>query len=192
MAARILTALTLAVVTGTAYADLESDFAVGTDGAGKLKFEFNFDSIEPLVFNAANNLWISDAPGFANLDVDEPDEVFFTLPSNAFITIEILAVDAGFRVLDPEFDSFTQTPFEATVTSFDLGSPDFDDHPFWTVLLSEWDGVTTSFDVTLRAVDSGAGLLASDPVTATFTIPSPGVVAVLAAGGLLASRRRRA
>jgi hypothetical protein len=192
MTARTLTALTLAVVTGTAYADLESDFAVGTDGAGKLKFEFNFDSIEPLVFNAANNVWISDEPGFANLDVDEPDEGFFVLPSNAFITIEILSVDAGFRVLDPEFDSFTQTAIEATVTSFDLGSPDFDDHPFWAVLLSEWDGVTTSFDVTLRAVDSGAGLLASDPVTATFVIPSPGVVSVLAAGGLLASRRRRA
>ncbi len=183
--------VSLGLIAGVASADLESDFAVGTDGAGKLKFEFNFGSIEPLPFNDGPNVWIGDEPGFANLDVDEPDEGFFTLPSSAFISIEILSTDPGFRVVDPLFDPFSQTIEDATVSSFDLGSPDFDDHPFWVVQLSEWDGVTTDFNVTLRAVDSGAGLMASDPITVTFTIPTPASAGLLAMGGLMVARRRR-
>ncbi len=182
----------LACSSTVAIADLESDFAVGVDSNGQLKFEFNFDSIEPLPFNSAANAWFGDEPGFANLDEDEPLEDFFMLPSSAFISIEVLATDSGFRVLDPLFDPFTQTIEGGTVSSFDLGSPDFDDHPFWAVQLSEWDGVTTAFDVTLRAVDSGAGLAPSDPITVTFTIPTPGAASVLGLALLPALRRRRA
>ena len=186
-----MTVAAIGLLAGVASADLESDFAVGTDGAGKLMFEFNFGYIAPLPYNDDASVLIGDETGFANHDYDEPDEGFFTLPSNAFISIEILSVDAGFRVVDPLFDPFTQTIEEATVSSFDLGSPDFDDHPFWVVQLSEWDGVTTDFDLTLRAVDSGSGLVASDPVTVTFSIPTPASAGVLALGGLAAARRCR-
>lgn len=192
MGMRVLSALVVASLAGSAFADLESDFGVGRSANGQLKFEFNFASVEPLRWNSNAQAWVGDEPGFANIDEDEPDEDFFMLPSNAFISIEILSADAGFRVVDPEWDSFTQSIFDATVSEFDLGAPDFDDHPFWVVLLSEWDGVTTEYSVTFRAVDNGtAGLQPSEPVTVTFVIPSPGAAGTLALAGLLAARRRR-
>lgn len=179
----------IGVVTcaGVCAAQDELDFVIGTDGAGMLAMEGG--TAEPMVFNDDFNIWIAEEPGFTNLVMDEPNEGFFTLPGSSFITIEILSTDPGLRVLDPLFDPFSQSVEDATITMLELGSPAFDDHPFWAVQLSEWDGVTTEFDVTVRAVDSGSGLAASAPSSLTLTIPAPASASVLGLG-LVGLRRR--
>lgn len=184
----------LGMVAGTASAQHghEGDVRIAWDGIDQIMTEFDSSVLQPLAFESSAGVWIADEPGFMSLDADEPDEGLFVLPNDSFISIEVLSTTPGIRVLDPLFDPFTQTIEEATITNFDLGAPAFDDHPFWVVQLSEWDGVTTEFDVTLQVHDSGAsGLAASEPVTVTFTIPTPAGASVFACGGLMMMRRRR-
>lgn len=198
----ILVAGAAIIAAPAAFADLEDDFAIGFTGStGNLAVEFNFDEIAPLSFvtTAGFTGWISDDPGFANIVEDEADEDFFALagPSslgNANIAIRIVSVDPGFRVVDPlGFDPFSGVPFGYVNPGefFTLGAPNFDDHPFWTVDVNDWDGSTLEFGVSFQVIDLNGIYGDSDVYTATFAIPSPSAVGLLGLAGLAASRRRR-
>ena len=196
MSVRNLAVLAGAAVAFPAVADLESDFAVGVTGAGQLAVEFNFASVEPIAnfitgggLNGDFTGWFSDEPGFANLDVDEPDEDFFTLGAGADISVMVISVEGPFRIYDPSFDSVV-----APGGMFSLGTPDFDDHPFWTVdsTAPSFDANDFDYDVSFKLVDLGTtGYADSDTITVTFTrVPAPGTAGVLALAGLGLRRRR--
>ncbi|TVQ60852.1 MAG: hypothetical protein EA378_10535 [Phycisphaerales bacterium] len=185
-----------------AFADLEDDFAIGFTGStGNLAVEFNFDEIAPLSFvsTAGFTGWISDDPGFANIVEDEADEDFFALagPSSlgqANIAIRIVSVDPGFRVVDPlGFNPISGEPvgYVNPGEFFTLGVPNFDDHPFWTVDVNDWDGSTLEFGVSFQVIDLNEVYGDSEVYSAVFAIPSPGTSGLIALAGLVATRRRR-
>ncbi|MGP1272808.1 MAG: hypothetical protein ACTS22_05700 [Phycisphaerales bacterium] len=208
---KLILAAAAAALPGTAAADLESDFGVAWDGTGQLKVEFNFASIEPIagfVTNGGANGdftgWFSDEPGFANFEVDEPDEGLFVVPDGTVVGFELLSVQAPFRVYDPFFDAVVPVggTFELGSVSRDPGTgaviSGFDDHPWWTVDSTDpaYDENVFDYTITFRLFDARtdgvAPLAATDPITVTFTrIPTPGAAAVLGLAGLASLRRRR-
>jgi|GEM_PF-899845 len=194
--------IALVAAVGVAHADLGSDFAVGFNlSTGQLAVEFNFDDIEPLSFITTSGFtgWIADDPGFANIVDDEADEDFYALTGpnslgTASIAVRIVSVDPGFRVVDPlGFDPFTGVPLGYVNPGefFTLGEPDFDDHPFWTVDINDWDGLTQTFAVSFQIIDLNGVYSDSDVYTVQFAIPTPGASALLALAAISAARRRR-
>lgn len=170
------------------------DIEVGVDGAGKLKVEFA-DAYElPLLDSPILNGWGSDDPGFGNLEADEPDEDLFVLDPDANIEVEFVSGDDALNMwIPPFFGEILDTPGER----WDLGGSVFDVHPFWHIDSDDpaFDPFQTEWEITLKLVDTRAGLgLAhadSDPFTIRFQpVPEPASVALVSIAAALAMRRR--
>lgn len=195
-------ALVMVAIVGSAASgalaqhDHEGDVTIGRNAAGQLMLEFEQPD-EPLgrLDIPAFSGWFSDEPGFRSLEDDEPDEDLFTLDPGSFIRVEILGIGSGgFAVLPPDFDVVADDFGGSKLLPgavFDLGAPDFDNHPFWVVSDADWDGATMSFDFAFRVVDGNGVHGASPSYTSTFFIPAPGALGVAAAGLMIGSRRRR-
>lgn len=211
MKTRVMSVVVAAGAAATASADFATDFGVAWDGQGQLAVEFNFDSIEPIsnfvTGGGANGTftgWFSDAPGFANFEEDEADEGLFVVPDGTVVGFELISASPAFTVYDLTFDNVV-----APGTNIELGSVQrdtltgdvvsgFDDHPWWTVDVTDpaFDANVFSYDLTFRLIDLRSDgvtpLAATDDITVTFTlIPAPGAAAALGLAGLAGLRRRR-
>lgn len=169
----------------------EGDFFIGVNGAGRLAVEGDFDDAHQLPAFDSGGVrgWFGDEPGFASLDVDEPDEDFYTLAPGADIWFELLSIDPAFKVYDPFF-----TPV-GTGDGFGLGGHEFDEHAFWHIDSDDpaFDPGQSVWTITWRVTDMGAtGYDASGVYTSQFTnIPAPGGLAGAGVAALAFLRRRR-
>jgi hypothetical protein len=170
------------------------DGVIGVNGAGMLSIEMDLDEVfefEELFASGSLNGYISDAPGFTALDVDEPDEDFYTLGGDADIQWMLVGTsDSAMQVYNPFFD----VPSMSGGESFALGMGDFDTHPFWFLNTDEpsFDPSQDEWSVDFMLVDAGAtGYGDSDTFTIRFAIPAPSTAIMLAGGCIASSRRRR-
>lgn len=163
------------------------DIVVGRAGstaitADTLAIEADLDEsvfLEPV--SGLFNGWSSTSPGFDALGEDEPGEGFFTLAGGASIRLEILAIDAGFAVVQSGGGAVADAVGESIL----LGGSTLHTHPTWyaqsSVLGGEWAGTLSA---TFRLVDAGTtGYESSEPFTMSFTnVPEPGTAALAAVG----------
>ena len=171
------------------------DGIIGIDASGKLAIEMDRDEafeFEELFASPGLNGYISDAPGFAALEVDEPDEGFFKLGAGADIHFRLVGTSGPeMQVYNPFFD----VPSMGSGETFAFGAGDeFDTHPFWFLNsdLPSFDPMQQEWSVDFQVVDFGStGYEDSDVFTIRFAIPSPATGAVLGLAGLGAIRRRR-
>lgn len=172
----------------------DEDLVVGITGAGQLAVEFDFNELIELPEITAGPLngWGLDDPGFFNLPDDEPDEGFFILGAGADVRFEVISFDAALRGWTQGFAGTFDDPGEF----FSLGSPDFDEHPFWQINSDDagFNPLQTQWQATGRLVDVGlTGYAPSEAFTLTFVpVPEPSTLAILTlTGAALMLRRRR-
>lgn len=185
-----------AALAGGGHGHTDDDLVVGITSAGQLAVEFNFAELIELPEITAGPLsgWGLDDPGFFNLDADEPDEDFFVLGAGADIRFEVIAFDAALKGWTQGFASI----FDDAGEFFPLGSPDFDEHPFWQIDSSDagFDALQTQWNATGRLIDVGTtGYAPSAPFTLSFVpVPEPASALLLSLTGatLLLRRTRRA
>lgn len=171
------------------------DGVVGIDDTGKLAIEMDLDEafvFEELFSSTGLNGYISDEPGFAALEEDEPDEGFFALGAGADIHFRLVGTsDPEMQVYNPFFD----VPSLADGETFAFGAGnDFDTHPFWFLNtdLPSFDPNKLEWSLDFQVVDMGStGYADSDVFTIRFAIPSPATASVLGLAGCVALRRRR-
>lgn len=182
--------LTCAAGTALAQPHHDDDYAVGVNGAGQLAIEGDFDEAAylPPFSDSGINGWFGDEPGFASLDVDEPDEDFYMLDTGADIYFELVSLDPAFKVYDPFFSPMSPGD------SFAFGGHEFDEHPFWHIDSDDaaFDSNQEIWNVSWRVVDLGNTGYGDSPVyTSQFTnIPAPGAM-LFALAAPAAIRRRR-
>lgn len=155
----------------------EGDFFVGRNGANQLVVEFDFNETLPLEFvDGVLEGCAFDEPGFANLDVDEPDEDFYMLDPSSVIVFEVVSVDPAFSGWTPGFADRMDAPSD----QWSIGSPPFDEHLVWHA-----DSTHGSFDagtvysMTFRLLDTGpTGYGASEEYTVMFQCAARGACCI--------------
>lgn len=171
------------------------DGIVGIDASGRLAIEMDVDEafvFEEFFSGSGLNGYISDAPGFAALEEDEPDEGFFVLGAGADIHWRLVGTsDPEMQVYNPFFD----VPAMGAGETFALGAGvSFDTHPFWFLNtdLPSFDPGKGEWGVQFQVIDLGTtGYADSEVLEIRFVIPAPGSAVALGAGVLLVARRRR-
>lgn len=171
------------------------DGIVGIDGTGRLALEMDLDEAFPFeeFFSGSGlNGFISDAPGFAALEMDEPDEGFFVLGADADIHWKLIATSRPeMQVYNPFFD----IPSMSAGETFAFGAGNaFDTHPFWFLNtdLPSFDPLQSEWSVQFQLVDLGAtGYADSDVFEIRFAIPAPASAALFGVAGAACARRRR-
>lgn len=172
----------------------EGDIIVGRMLGTPDRLAIEADLNEPVLCEPSGypglNGWIKDDPGFEALMENEPDEGFYTLQPGAQVRLEIVGLDAGIRVWNPDFTQMA----DAVGEWIDLGDHELHTHMIWhldsDVLGTGWEG---TLHATFKLVDVGStGYAESETFAMTFTnVPEPATVVMLVLGGMLSLRRRR-
>jgi hypothetical protein len=155
----------------------EGDFFVGHSGAGQLVVEFDFSETLPLDFvSGLLNGCALDEPGFASLDIDEPDEDFFTLGLTSSIVLEVVSVSPGFKAHTPGFADILDAPGEQWI----IGAPAFDTHLVFHIDSSDpgYDPSAT-YSMSFKLLDTGAtGYSESEVYTLNFQCAARGACCI--------------
>lgn len=181
-----------AAFAGGGHDHADEDLVVGVTGAGQLAVEFNFSELIelPEISGGLLNGWGVADPGFFNLADDEPAEDFFVLAAGADVRFEVIDFDDAFRGWTQGFASTFAAPGEY----FALGSPDFDEHPFWQIDSNHagFDPLRAQWNATGRLIDVGStGYAASEPFTLSFVpVPEPSSLSILALSCMTVMLRR--
>ncbi len=136
------------------------------------------------------NGWLKDEPGLEALMEDEPDEGFYMLQPGAQVRLEVVSLDAGIKVWNPELTQMA----DAVGEWIDLGDHELHTHMIWhldsDVLGTGWEGTLHG---TFKLVDVGTtGYTQSESFDMAFTnVPEPMTVGLLVLGGLVMGRRMR-
>lgn len=192
LSARLTSTIAITLfLASPALAQKAGDLNVGRTSAGQLAVAFDFSQVLELPpIPAVLSGWGEAEPGFFSIDVDMPGDDFFMLDSGADIRFEVIS-------FDPAFQGWTQG-FAATFSNpgdqFVMGSPDFDEHPFWQINSDDpsFDPGQTVWMATGRVIDEGStGYQPSEAFTLKFSpVPEPCTATLLLLGGVLVSRRR--
>jgi len=172
----------------------EGDIIVGRllGTPDRLAIEADLDEpvfCEPSAMPGLNG-WLKDDPGFEALLEDEPDEGFYMLQPGAQVRLEVVSLDAGIKLWNPELTQMA----DAVGEWIDLGDYELHTHMIWhldsDVLGTGWEDTLYG---TFKLVDVGTtGYAESETFGMAFTnVPEPTSVIALALGGLLGLRRRR-
>jgi len=175
----------------TAFAH-EGDLFIGRSDAGQLKVEF--DTSIAIGLPPASGLlngWAADDPGFASLDVDEPDEDFYMLDGSADIVLEVVSASPAMKGWTPGFATALDLPGD----QWAIGAAPFDTHLTWHIDQDDpaFDDLQSFWSFSFKVLDVGTTEYAeSDPVVLQFErVPEPTSFAMLlVAGSALALRRR--
>lgn len=195
----MITALILTMIATPVFAGggghLDEDLIVGRTDSNQLAVHFDFGAfIElPEISGGFLSGWGIADPGFFNNPTNDAAENFYTLDASADVRFEVISFDDAFRGWTQGFASTFHDPGEF----FELGSPDFDEHPFWQIDSTDvgFDPLQTQWQATGRLVDVGlTGYAPSEAFTLTFVpVPEPATLAfAVLPVALLVRRRRRA
>lgn len=190
----LIAAVSMLVQTAAVFAQHEGDVRIGVDDTGKLAVEFDSLYELPMLDTPLLHGWGVDEPGFMSIETDDPNDGLFVLDPDANIEVEFVSADDALNMWTPPFFvEILDTPGERWA----LGGSSFDMHPFWQIDSDDpnFDPFQTEWDITLKVVDTRAGLgLAhadSDPFTVRFTpVPEPATLSLLAVAGVGLLRRR--
>ena len=172
------------------WADDEEDFVVGADVTSQ-KITVSFD---PGIFPF--DLPPSEEPNLAGFALDDPgfktDTAEFPLSQSAVVAMKLLSTSSpALKVWDPLAPG--EPGFQIIGdTLWELGSPEFDTHPWWQIDTSDggYNPDDAPFSVTFQLLDLSGAYGASDEVTVTF-VPEPGTGLLLVLGALAGYVRRR-
>lgn len=182
--------LMTSLVAPVGRADDDEDFVVGADPTGQ-KITVSFD---PNLFPF--NLPPSEEPNLAGFALDDPgfktDTAEFPLNDGALVAMKVLSTSSpALKVWDPLAPG--ETGFQIVGdTLWELGSPEFDTHPWWQIDTSDpaYNPDDAPFSVTFQLLDLSGTYAASDDVTVTF-VPEPSAALLLGLGILAGVSRRR-
>jgi len=180
----------------------EAGLIIGRTGSQPLTLSFEIPHSDPIVLNPASgffNGWEMHDFCINALGTAEPDEDFYPLSSNSTIRLQIVSIDPGLMVINPNFfgDPVNYPPADASGESILLGSgTSLHIHPYWyaesanPAIGPNWQG---TLNATFKLVDTGStGYLESAPFTLSFTnVPEPMTATLLGLAGIAGMVRRR-
>ena len=157
----VLGTVIVGMIPGLAAAH-EGDLFVGRTGGGQLAVEFSFGETLPLgIVGGLLQGCALDEPGWANLDVDEPDEDFFMLDPGALIVFEVVSISPGLQAHTPGFADI----LDATGEQWIIGSPMFDEHLTWHIDSDHPDHDPLAvYQIEFKLIDIGASSHAESEV----------------------------
>ena len=169
----------------------EGDLIVGRTGSGQLAIEGDFDEAHLLTpVSGLIHGWTGDEPGFDHLELDEPDENFYTLEDGASIYFEVVAFEPAFKAWKAGAGPY-MLPGDTVL----LGDEHVHGHLDWHIdsMDPAFDPLQTEWQATFRLIDTGnTTYLPSESYTLTFTnVPEPATGLVLLLGGAALIGRRR-
>lgn len=130
--------------------------------------------------------WSGEDPGWATLEM--PEDGWEPLASGAEIWVEVLSLDSGLRMLDPDNGLADINVGDTWL----LGGDSFDTHPIWLVdsTTPGFDPSQTIYSGTFRLLDQGTtGYSSSGVHTLSVFVPEPASAALLALAALALRRR---